>query len=146
MGLFRKKEKKVNTVSYTGKVIFYHNNGVSTMVEEGTFESDKLEWIKDNIGTEAIWQSRNCAINLKYFYGVKFEFDEKKEADEQSIDLSDDNATDIDDSYQETPSLCRCPRCDGNNTSRYETYPLESHPSQYKFKCKDCGYRWTSIK
>ena len=82
MGLFRKKEKKVNTVLHTGKVIFYHNNGVSTMVEEGTFGSDKLEWIKDNIGTEAIWQSRNCAINLKYFYSVKFEFDRKKEADE----------------------------------------------------------------
>ena len=48
------------------------------MVEEGTFESDRLEWIKDNIGTEAIWQNHNCAINLKYFYGVKFEFDEKK--------------------------------------------------------------------
>lgn len=116
------------------------------MVEEGTFESDKLEWIKDNIGTDAIWQSRNCAINLKYFYGVNFEFDEKKEIDKDPNDLSDDNATDIDDSYQEAPSLCKCPKCDGNNTIIYETYPLESHPSQYKFKCKDCGYRWTSIK
>ena len=45
MGLFKKKEKKVNTVSYTGKVIFYHNNGVSTMVEEGTFESDRFALI-----------------------------------------------------------------------------------------------------
>lgn len=54
MSLFKKKQNKVNKVLYTGKVIFYHNNGVSTMVEEGTFESDRLEWIKDNIGTEAI--------------------------------------------------------------------------------------------
>ncbi len=111
------------------------------MMEEGTFESDKLEWIKDNIGTEAIWQSNNCVINLKYFYDVKFEFDEKEYNDEDSTDLSDDNATDIDDSYQKAPSLCRCPKCDSNNTIIYETYPLESHPSQYKFKCKDCGYK-----
>ena len=116
------------------------------MVEEGTFESDKLEWIKDNIGAEAIWQSNTCAINLKYFYGVKFEFDEKKETDEDPTDLSDDNATDIDDSYQETPSLCKCPKCDSNNTVIYETYPLKSHSSQYNFKCKDCSYRWSSIK
>lgn len=146
MSLFKKKQNKVNRVLYTGKVIFYHNNGTASMMEEGTFESDRLEWIKDNIGTNAIWQSHNCAINLKYFYGVKFEFDEEEEDIEDSTDLSDNTAADIDDSYQGAPSLCNCPKCDGNNTVRYETYPLESHPSRYKFKCRDCGYRWTSIK
>lgn len=75
MSLSKKQKNKVNTV-YTGKITFYHNNGVSAMTEEGTFEDDKVKWLRDHIGRDAIWQNKNFSINLKYFSSVEFSFKE----------------------------------------------------------------------
>lgn len=62
---------------------------------------------------------------------------------EEFVDLGDRTIIDMDDVYQWSPSLCKCPKCGGNNTLRNDTIVLTSLPPQYNFKCKDCGHRWT---
>lgn len=77
MGLFdKKKSTETESMKLTGKAIFNHNNGNSSVVEIGSFTTDQMQWIKDNIGRDAIWQSKSGAINLKYFYRVYFEAEE----------------------------------------------------------------------
>lgn len=55
----------------------------------------------------------------------------------------------IDDFYQWSPSLCKCPNCGSINTLISDSSILKNLLPQYDFrdfKCKDCGFRWTGLK
>lgn len=79
MSLFKKKKTEKTEEAdkaytlYLGKATFYHNNGTAAVTESGSYSAEHMKWIKDNIGRDAIWQCKNGAINLKYFYEVQFE-------------------------------------------------------------------------
>lgn len=70
----------------------------------------------------------------------------EEEVVEEEIDLGDKTVIDMDDIYQWSPPLCKCPKCGSTNTLRNNSLVLTTWPAQYGFKCKDCGHRWTDYE
>lgn len=52
----------------------------------------------------------------------------------------------MDDLYDWTPSLCKCPNCGSSDTLVSGPFKLTMLLPQYNFKCEECGHRWTGPK
>lgn len=71
----------------------------------------------------------------------------KHRQEEITEDLTRNATTiNIDDLYDWTPSLCKCPKCRSSDTLVNNSFTLTSIPPQYNFKCNDCGHRWVGPK
>lgn len=88
----------------------------------------------------------NCPFCSEHLF-IDFRTTKHREEEvvEDPMDLGGSPVIDMDNIYEWSPSLCKCPKCGSTNTLRNDSFVLTTWPAQYGFKCKDCGHRWTGF-